>query len=130
MYKNSPFKNGQAARADRNNPTNNPNGPGDGPSKLDRKVALYKQGEEKMKKTSGIAAKELGTRQRATLESIKADSPSTFESLTGRAGKTESGKSVSMQQGADMSGRSLSEYKGEAKKQAKKSVKGRTDKKF
>jgi hypothetical protein len=130
MYKNSPFKDRQAARADIKNPTNTTNGPGDGPSRLDRKVDMYKKGKETIGKMSGPDQKKQGAANRAMLESIKSESPSTFESLTGGAGKTESGKTVTMQQGANMSGRTLKEYQGEAQKQAKKSVKGRQSRQY
>ena len=115
MYDNSPFKNKQAAKSDRNNPSSNPAGPGDPPkktgtattvTKLDRLTEAYEAGNVKTKKELQPAIR----REQGGLEYL--------EERTGGIGQTKSGKKVTIAESAAMQGVSVSEAKKKAQAQA------------
>lgn len=106
MYSNSPFKNKQAAKADINNPSSNPAGPGTPAKKtgtattetrLDRLTAAYEAGNVETKKKLQPAI----MREHGGAEYI--------EEKQGGIGQTSEGKKVTIAESANMRGTSKEE---------------------
>jgi len=126
-YSASPFKNNQAARADRSAPQ----GSASTTTKLDTMTKLYKQGEKKLSQMSGKGREAQIKSQQHMGEAMKRQEGGTqrLQDIRGRAGVKDDGKTgVTIKEGAGMSGRTESAYKKESQKQASASVKGRVKK--